>query len=152
MKKSKSVILIVALSLLTILILGVGYFMNTRNDGESEDVQVQSTVFESEQDVEDFCIGITFRPDFFNISTTVSSASDVKVIEYSGSTAIVRVYFDLSEVYGRSCRQGLDFKIGKRESYFSVRDFKRAFVVFKHKSVHVHNSFSFQNSRVVVTS
>ena len=28
--------------------------------------------------------------------------------------------------------QGLDFKIGKRESYFSVRDFKRAFVVFKH--------------------
>lgn len=65
MKKSKSVILIVALSLLTILILGVGYFMNTRNDGESEDVQVQSTVFESEQDVEDFCIGITFRPDFF---------------------------------------------------------------------------------------
>ena len=125
MKKSKSVILIVALSLLTILILGVGYFMNTRNDGESEDVQVQSTVFESEQDVEDFCIGITFRPDFFNISTTVSSASDVKVIEYSGSTSIVRVYFDLSEVYGRSCRQGLDFKIDKRTGEYSqVHDYE----------------------------
>ena len=125
MKKSKSVILIVALSLLTILILGEGYFRNKRNDGESEDVQVQSTVFESEQDVEDFCIGITFRPDFFNISTTVSSASDVKVIEYSGSTAIVKVYFDLSEVYGRACRQGLDFKIDKRtREYSQVHDYE----------------------------
>ena len=91
----------------------------------SQSSQTVSSEFTSEEDVKNFCIGKTFRPDFFNISTTVRSSSDVSVKEFSGSTAIVKVWFDMSEVYGRAISSGLVFKIDKRTGeYYQLHDYE----------------------------
>lgn len=91
----------------------------TSSDQSSQSSQTVSSEFTSEEDVKDFCIGKTFRPDYLNISTTVRSSSDVSVKEFSGSTAIIKVWFDMSEVYGRAISSGLVFKIDKRTGEYS---------------------------------
>ena len=85
----------------------------------SQSSQTISSEFTSEEDVKKFCIGKTFRPDYFNLSKTIGSSSDVSVIEFSGSTAIVKVWFDMSEVYERAVTSGLVFKIDKVTGEYS---------------------------------
>lgn len=70
-----------------------------------------STEFTSEQDVKDFCCGKTFKMPYMGVSTTADANIEVK--SFSGSIAVVRVYFDMSEVLGRAVQSGIDFEINK---------------------------------------
>ena len=80
-----------------------------------------STEFTSEEDVKDYCYGKSFKYPYLGVSTTGNS-SNVTVKSYSGSTAIVVVYFDMSEVYGRAVQSGCTFEIDKKTGRYNKID------------------------------
>lgn len=71
-----------------------------------------STEFTSKQDVIDFCSGKTFKVPYVGVTTTGNS-SNIVVKSFSGSNAVICVYFDMSEVLGRAVQSGVDFEINK---------------------------------------
>ena len=81
-------------------------------NSNNEVVKTSTTEFTSEQDVIDFCSGKTFKVPYVGVTTTGNS-SNIVVKSFSGSTAVVCVYFDMSEVYGRAVQSGVDFEINK---------------------------------------
>ncbi len=80
-------------------------------NSNNEVVKTSTTEFTSEQDVKDFCCGKTFKMPYMGVSTTADANIEVK--SFSGSIAVVRVYFDMSEVLGRAVQSGVDFEINK---------------------------------------
>lgn len=80
-------------------------------NSNNEVVKTSTTEFTSEQDVKDFCYGKTFKMPYMGVSTTADANIEVK--SFSGSIAVVCVYFDMSEVYGRAVQSGVDFEINK---------------------------------------
>lgn len=86
---------------------------NVDSTSSSQNLSSASKYFSSNQDVIDYCYGKTFRPDYFNISTTVYGSNDISVLSFTNTTAIVKVYFDMGAVTGRAYKSGLKFKIDK---------------------------------------
>lgn len=101
----------------TLLICTLVLFtVSCSNENSTSSSQNQSSTakyFSSNQDVIDYCCGKTFRPDYFNISMTVHGSNDISVLSFTNTTAIVKVYFDMSAVTGRAYKSGLKFKIDK---------------------------------------
>ena len=99
--------------LMCTLVLFIVSCNNVNSTSSSQSQSSASKYFSSNQDVIDYCYGKTFRPDYFNISTTVYGSNDISVLSFTNTTAIVKVYFDMSAVTGRAYKSGLKFKIDK---------------------------------------
>ena len=97
---------------LMVSVLLVSCAPNNSNSSSSNTTKV-STEFTSEQDVKDYCYGKKFTIPYVGVSTTGNS-SNVFVKSYSGSTAIISVNFDMSEVYGRAVTSSCMFEINKQ--------------------------------------
>ena len=96
--------------LLFLLLMMAFTFTACNSEGGSSS---SKTEFTSEQDVKDYCSGKSFTIPYVGVSTTGNS-SNVTVKSYSGSKAVVRVYFDMSEIYGRAVQSGCTFEIDKK--------------------------------------
>lgn len=102
-----------ALLMCTLMLFTMSCSSNENSTSSYQNQSSASKYFTSEQDVIDYCYGKTFRPDYFNISTTVYGSDDISVESFTNTTAIVKVYFDMGAITGRSYVSGLTFKIDK---------------------------------------
>ena len=112
--KKKSICLIILGIVSVMLSFATTSCRNRSSSNNNSSEAVASSEFVSEQDVINYCIGKTFSRTFLDMAKTVRSAKDVTVKEFSGETAVVEVWYDMSEIYGRAVVSGFYFKINKK--------------------------------------